>query len=172
MSTLEKMCRLVVKLRGNVYCGKRCVGLLWNFAVMFTVEKMCRLLVKLRGNVYCGKRCVGWLWNFAVMFTVEKMCRFVVNFVVGWGGWWKSFIKIQRRLKYILWKRHGPSLALIKSFQESDRAKTVPFDIMAHITHAYFGPSRLTRANDGGRVRVQIVETYSFKKLKSDVQTV
>ena len=57
-----------------------------------------------------------------------------------WTKWWKSLIKIQKRLKYVLWKKHRPPLELIKAFQGTDRAKTIPSDIASQIIHAYFEP--------------------------------
>jgi hypothetical protein len=85
---------------------------------------------------------------------------------VKWSEWWISFIKIQRRLNYVLWKRYGPSLKLIKTFQETDRAKTIPSEIMSNIIHAYFEPpSRpiICSKQNGHATPVRIVQTNSFK---------
>ena len=81
-----------------------------------------------------------------------------------WTKWWESFIKMQRSLHYVLWSRHGPSLKLIKAFQETDRAETIPSEIMSKIVHAYFesAPRTMCTQNDL-RVPMRIVETNSFK---------
>jgi hypothetical protein len=81
-----------------------------------------------------------------------------------WTEWWESFIKMQRRLKYVLWSHHGPSLKLIRAFQETDRAETIPSEIMSKIIHAYFAPqSSRIWPKHGHRVPVRIVEANSFK---------
>ena len=73
---------------------------------------------------------------------------------------------MQRRLKYVLWSHHGPSLKLIRAFQETDRAETIPSEIMSKIIHAYFEPvtmTMVTECDNGHRVPVRIFETNSFK---------
>jgi hypothetical protein len=85
---------------------------------------------------------------------------------VEWTGWWKSFVKMQRRLKYVLWSHHRPSLKLIRAFQETDRAETIPSEIMSKIIYAYFEPvtmTMVTECDNGHRVPVRIIETNSFK---------
>ena len=84
-----------------------------------------------------------------------------------WTKWWTSFIKIQKRLNYVLWKRHGPRLRLIAAFKKTDRAKLIPSEIMSVIIHAYFEPPSRPRkcTKNGHTTPIRIVQTNSFKKL-------
>jgi hypothetical protein len=85
-----------------------------------------------------------------------------------WTKWWTSFVKIQRRLNYVLWKRHGPSLKLITTFKKTDRAKLIPSEIMSYIILAYFEPpSRPKKCTKNGHITpIRIVQTNSFNKQK------
>ena len=83
---------------------------------------------------------------------------------VAWTKWWESFVKMQRRLNNLLWKRHRPPLKLIRAFLETDMAETIPSEIMSKVVHAYFEPApRLPCSNTATRAPVRIVETNSFK---------
>ena len=85
-----------------------------------------------------------------------------------WTKWWTSFVKIQRRLNYVLWKRHGPSLKLITAFKKTDRAKLIPSEIMSDIIRAYFEPPirPIKCTKDGHTAPVRIVQTNSFNRQK------
>ncbi len=82
-----------------------------------------------------------------------------------WTKWWISFIKVQRRLHWVLWYRHGSaSLKLIKAFQKTDRAKTIPSEIMSCIIHVYFQPpSRPLCTNNASGVPIRKILTNSYK---------
>jgi hypothetical protein len=85
-----------------------------------------------------------------------------------WTKWWTSFVEIQRRLNYVLWKRHGPSLKLITAFKETDRAKLIPSEIMSDIIRAYFEPPFRPKkcTKNGHTAPVRIVQTNSFNRQK------
>jgi hypothetical protein len=104
----------------------------------------------------------------AMLLPIKNAGGFCVSAItvweMGWTKWWESFIKIQRRLHYVLWSRHGPSLKLIKAFQETDRAETIPSEIISKIVHAYFEPPPRSMCTQNDlRVPIRIVETNSFK---------
>jgi hypothetical protein len=162
---------LVIVPRMGLAYLKGCDGYHTRFLFQVDFQESLENIISKGGDFVMSLTEVG---SVVLSFTnaFGSLCACISPWKHAWGEWWGSLVKMQKRLKYIMWKRHRYRVKNMKTFLESDMAKLLSLDIIANITTAYFQHSTNSPSKKGQKMQtIRTMETEHFKLQKSLVSS-